>query len=209
MVDGAAIAEEVFVPGLDLSQALHTVAAEGYAFLPRVLGESFRRALQWEVRACPFQPVPDEIGPVRQETQECAIPSPMEGYPLVARLSGELVALVRDHGPAVAGLDAWVPTAAFVQRYGPGALGITPHLDGMRFGLLVAVFTTEGSAEFAIHETRSGPVRARWDAAPGSLVLLRAPGLGGMDDGRPFHAVSGPRGQGRYSVSFRMDTRRG
>lgn len=146
---------------------------------------------------------------VRQETEECVIPSPMQGYPLVDRLSGELVALVRVHGRAVAGLGAWVPTAAFVQRYRPGGLGITPHLDGRRFGLLVTVFTTQGSAELSIHETRSGPVVARWDAAPGSLVLLRAPGLAGIDDGRPFHAVGRPRGQGRHSVSFRMETRRG
>jgi alkylated DNA repair dioxygenase AlkB len=78
----------------------------------------------------------------------------MDRYPLVARLSGEMVALGRD----VAGLEAWVPTAAFVQRYRPGALGITPHLDGKRFGLLVAAFTTKGSAQFSIHETGRG----RW-----------------------------------------------
>ena len=201
------MADQVFVPGLDLGQALQTVAREGFAFVPRALAEDFRRALHQEVRACPFQPVPGEIGPVRQETEECVIPSPMDGYPLVARLSGELVALVRDHGRAVAGLEAWVPTAAFVQRYRPGALGITPHLDGRRFGLLVAVFTSKGSARFSIHETRSGPVVARLEAAPGSLVLLRAPGLAGVDDGRPFHSVGGPPDQGRYSVSFRMDTR--
>lgn len=200
------MADQVFVPGLGLDQALQTVAGEGFAFVPRALAEDFRRSLQQEVQACPFQPVPGEIGPVRQETEECVIPTPMDRYPLMARLSGEMVALVRDHGRAVAGLEAWVPTAAFVQRYRPGALGITPHLDGKRFGLLVAVFTTKGSAQFSIHETRSGPVVARWEAAPGSLVLLRGPGLAGVDDGRPFHAV-GPCDQGRYSVSFRTDTR--
>jgi hypothetical protein len=206
MVEQVTTADQVFVPGLGLDQALRTVAREGFAFVPRALAEDFRRGLQQEVQACPFQPVPGEIGPVRQETEECVIPTPMDRYPLVARLSGEMVALVRDHGRAVAGLEAWVPTAAFVQRYRPGALGITPHLDGKRFGLLVAVFTTRGSAQFSLHETRPGPVVARWEAAPGSLVLLRGPGLAGVDDGRPFHAV-GPCDQGRYSVSFRMDTR--
>ncbi len=201
------MADEVFVPGLDLGQALQTVAGEDFAFVPRALAEDFRRALQWEVQACPFQPVPGDVGPVRQETEECVIPPPMDGYPRVARLSGELTALVRDHGRAVAGLETWVPTAAFVQRYRPGALGITPHLDRRRFGLLVAVFTTKGTARFSIHETRWGPVVARWEAAPGSLALLRGPGLAGVDDGRPFHAVGGPYGQDRYSVSFRMDAR--
>jgi hypothetical protein len=207
MVEQAAMADQVFVLGLDLGQALQTVAREGFAFVPRAPAEDFRRSLQQEVQACPFQPVPGEIGPVRQETEECVIPSPMDGYPLVAKLSGGLVTLVRDHGRAVAGLEAWVPTAAFVQRYRLGALGITPHLDGRRFGLLVAVFTTNGSAQFSIHETRSGPAVARWEAAPGSLVLLRGPGLAGVEDGRPFHAAGGPCGQERYSVSLRADTR--
>ncbi|MGH2653163.1 MAG: hypothetical protein ACRDHV_02290 [Actinomycetota bacterium] len=201
------MADPVFVPGLDLGSALRAVSSEGFAFVPRVLAEDFRGGLQREVEACRFQPVPGEIGPVRQETEECVIPSPMDGHPLVAGLSAELVGVVGSQGRAVAGLDAWAPTAAFVQRYRAGALGITPHLDGRRFGLLVAVFTTEGSAEFSVHETRSGPVAARWEAGPGSLVLLRGPGLGGVEDGRPFHAVGGPGGRERYSVSFRMDTR--
>lgn len=128
MVEQVTMADQVFVPELGLDQALRTVAREGFAFVPRTLAEDFRRGLQQEVQACPFQPVPGEIGPVRQETEECVIPTSMDRYPLVARLSGEIVALVRDHGRAVAGLEAWVPTAAFVQRYRPGALGITPHL---------------------------------------------------------------------------------
>ena len=42
-------------------------------------------------------------------------------------------------------------------------------------------------------------------AADGT-ILLRAPGLGGIEDGRPLHAVTGPvRGQ-RTSLGFRMDT---
>lgn len=118
-------------------------------------------------------------------------------------------ASVRKNGRAISGLESWQPTAAFVQRYKAGALGITPHLDGRRFGLLVAVFTIKGSARFSVHESRKGPVTAWWEATPGSLVLLRGPGLAGVEDGRPFHSVGGARGEERYSVSFRMDTRLG
>jgi alkylated DNA repair dioxygenase AlkB len=201
--------DQAFVAGVPLGQALQSVVREGFAFVPRALMETFRRDLHREIRAFPFEPVPEEIGPVRQETEECVIPAPMHGYPMLETLSQALVASVREHLKAILGLDTWQPTAAFVQRYRAGALGITPHLDGRRFRLLVAVFTTNGSARFSIHESRRGPATAGWAATPGSLVLLRGPGLAGVEDGRPFHSVGGPRDQERYSVSFRMDTRRG
>jgi hypothetical protein len=37
-------------------------------------------------------------------------------------------------------------------------------------------------------------------------VLMRGPGLGGAEDGRPLHAVGGDPADERYSVSFRMET---
>ena len=200
------IDDQVFTPGLDLGPPLRTVAAEGFAFVPGALAEDFRRALQREIENGPFRPVPGTVGPVRQETEEYAIPAPMEDDALVGRLCGELVRRVRGAMSAPAGLEAWEPTAAFVQRYRPGALGITPHRDGKRFGLLVAVFTTRGSARFSIHETRSGPAVTSRQAAPGSLVLLRGPRLAGLEDGRLLHAVGGPADDERYSVSFRMET---
>lgn len=84
--------DQVFVPGLALGHAVHSAARDGFAFVPRALMEAFRRELQREVRTCAFRRVPEEIGPVRQETEECVIPTPMHGYPLLATLSRVLVA---------------------------------------------------------------------------------------------------------------------
>jgi|DewCreStandDraft_1066081.scaffolds.fasta_scaffold00179_72 alkylated DNA repair dioxygenase AlkB len=197
----------VFVPDLDLTEALHTVAVTGAAFVPEALAEAFREGLQREIEGGPLEPAPYQIGQVRQETEVLTISAPMDGYPTVAALCRALTDLVRRQGRGIAGLDRYAPNVCHVQRYRPGALGITPHLDGKRFALLVAVFTTKGSARFTIHAERFGPPIEAWEVTPGSLVLLRGPGLAGIPDGRPFHAVGGPVAEPRYSVSFRMDTR--
>jgi hypothetical protein len=94
-----------------------------------------------------------------------------------------------------------------VQRYEPGAIGVTAHVDSKRFVLLVAVFTHLGSSEFVVCEGRTEGVVEKWSTQPGTLVLLRGPGLGGVEDGRPFHAVREPAAGQRYSLTFRMNVR--
>ena len=39
-----------------------------------------------------------------------------------------------------------------------GALGVSPHVDSKRFAVLVASFTIEGSARFALCQTRAGEI---------------------------------------------------
>jgi hypothetical protein len=212
--------------------------------VPQALAEPFRQRLQHEVAACPFAPVPTEIGPVRQEIELCVVPVPSvpsppapssvverarvkangrssppappappwapaaarADYPSLAALCRAFVAAVRAHGQGIRGLERYAPNVAYVQRYRPGSLGVSPHRDGKRFALLVAVFTTHGSASFSLCRGRSGGALATWEAGPGSLALLRGPGLGGLPDGRPFHTVAGPACGERYSVTIRMDT---
>ena len=103
-------------------------------------------------------------------------------------------------------MPEWVPNEVAVQRYQPGDVGITPHRDQRRFALLVAVITVEGSAPFTLHRERTGPATASWQAAAGGLALLRGPGLAGIGDGRPMHAVGSPTGPPRTSLGIRMDT---
>lgn len=66
-----------------------------------------------------------------------------------------------------------------------------------------------GEAEFMLCKNRAGEVLRSWTTAPGSLVLLRAPGFAGVDDGRLLHAVRGPLVRERISVTYRMDSRSG
>jgi alkylated DNA repair dioxygenase AlkB len=156
-----------------------------------------------------FERLPPTIGPVRQETELLLLTGEFGEVPSVAAVREELVAAIRDQAPDRAELGDWWPNEAYVQRYEPGALGVTAHVDSKRFVLLIAVFTLLGSSEFLLCKGRSGSVIETWQTRPGTLVLLRGPGLGGLEDGRPFHAVPGPAAGQRYSLTFRMNAGRG
>jgi hypothetical protein len=194
---------------LDLRRSLQALTETGAAFLPRALNEPFRRQLQREIEAGPFERLPDQIGPVRQEADLFIITGDMAGHPAVARLRAEFVARVRRDGSDLPGLGRWWPNEAYVQRYEPGALGVSPHLDSKRFTVLVAIFTIEGSARFALCQTRAGEILQEWEAGPGSLTLLRGPGLVDAEDRRPFHTVHGPTAGRRFSITFRMNEQPG
>jgi hypothetical protein len=198
---------EPFVADLDLGDALARTAGQGAAFVPEAMTAAFLQRLQPELEPGPFRALPEEIGPVRQQTEGFELRGRPPGYPRLAELRGALGRAVREQGGGIRGLASWRPNEISVQRYRGGGVGITPHLDGKRYRRLVALFTTVGTAQFAICRDRAGELLEEWETFPGSLILLRGPGLAGMRDGRPFHRVSGPQTGWRYSVGFRMDTR--
>jgi hypothetical protein len=168
---------------------------------------SFLRSLRRELERGPFQRFEGSFGLVHQEIEGYDVLEPMDGFPLVAELRDELAGLLRRNARGISGLATWWPNEAGVARYHPGSIGITPHLDGKWYRRLVAVVTVNGTAPFTVCRDRAGEVIERWDAGPGSLTLMRAPGLAGYRDGRPFHTVEGPRRGTRCSVGFRMNTR--
>lgn len=196
-------------PDLDLARPLQALEDVGAAFIPRALSEPFRQRLQREIQDGPFVRLPDQIGPVRQEADLFVVADAMTAYPGLASLRTELVTRLRQDGAQLAGIARWWPNEAYVQRYEPGALGVSPHLDGKRFVVLVASFTVEGSARFALCRTRAGEIVAEWQAGPGSLTLLRGPGLLDAEDRRPFHTVHGPTAGRRFSITLRMHQERG
>jgi hypothetical protein len=199
----------VFSDSLDLRSALAEVAERGIAFVPDALAEPFRRELQDEVNTMPLEPMPAEEGVARQEGEMLMIFGTASPYRAVEQLRTALNVQVSAHADDINGLGDWQPDHVSVQRYPAGALGITPHLDHKRYHFLVAVFTAEGRAPFTWCRDRDGTPQAVWQAGPGSLVLLRGPGLAGVDDGRPLHMVTGPPIGQRVSVTFRMDSREG
>ena len=192
------------VEGLDLRSALLEAAERGAAFVPSAVSGPFLRRLKSELRAGPRRKFQETFGQVRQQIEGFDIEEPFDGYPAVAELCRELTTLVRSHGAGIRGLATWAPNETGVAIYRPGSIGITPHLDGKRYRRLVAVLTVWGSARFTVCRTRAGEVVAAWNAGPGSITLMRAPGLAGHRDGRPFHTVSGPRGGERCSLGIRM-----
>jgi hypothetical protein len=185
--------------GPNLRDALLTVADTGAAFVPHAIPDAFLADVAGEAARITMEPLAPEYGVARQEGSIAVLRGDFDAFPAIAQLRGWLVDAVR-----AAGLDEWCPDEASVQRYEAEALGITPHRDSLRYRYLVAVATIEGTAEFTLCENRDGDPLAVWETHPGSLVLLRGPGLAGVRDGRPIHMVRGPAQGVRTSVGFRQ-----
>jgi hypothetical protein len=91
-------------PDLDLAHPLQALTEADAAFIPRALSEPFRGHLQDELEAGPFERLPDEIGPVRQEADLFIITGDMAHHPAVARLRPRFVTRVRRDGSQLPGL---------------------------------------------------------------------------------------------------------
>jgi hypothetical protein len=191
--------------GSDLREALRACAASGHARIAEAIEPGFLGALRTELEAGPFRSFRESFGPVRQQIDGYDVVVPSTSFPLLGVLCSELGALVRSHGRAVRGLATWRPNEVGIAHYVPGSIGITPHMDGRWYRRLVIVATVYGRARFAICGSRDpGDVLDEWTSAPGDLVFMRGPGLGGARDGRPFHLVEGPRRGERLSLGIRM-----
>lgn len=197
---------EILAGGVDLAAALRRTAVDGHAHLDGVLTASFLRALWREVEAGPLRRMAGTFGRagVRMQIDGFDVAAPFEGFPAVAQLAATFGARVRREGRHVRGLATWRPNEAGVGVYRSGSIGITSHLDGRWYRRLVAVFTLTGAAPFEIRTSREGELVERWTARPGGLTLMRGPGLAGARDGRPFHAIAGPRHGDRCSIALRM-----
>jgi hypothetical protein len=193
----------------DLSDPLQRTAIEGFSHVDGLLEERFCRALWREIESGPLRRMAGTFGAagVRMEIDGFDVESPFEGFPLMAELADALTDRVRSDGASVRGLATWRPNQAGVGVYRPGSVGVTAHMDGKWYRRLVAVFTLVGIAKFEIRaEREGGPVEA-WHARIGDVTFLRGPGLAGVRDGRPYHAVHGPKRGIRCSLAFRMSVR--
>jgi len=141
---------------------------------------------------------------VRMEIDGYDLEAPFEGFPVLTELAGSFTARVRSDGAQIRGLRTWRPSEAGVAVYRSGSVGVTSHLDGRWYRRLVAVFTVADSARFEVRSSREGDLLDRWEARAGSVTLMRAPGLAGVRDGRPYHAVHGPPRGTRCSLALRM-----
>lgn len=195
----------LLTPSAELAAAVRRVADDGIVVVPDAVQSDGCARLLREVEGAPFVPEPETTGPVQQRLDTLDLADELGAYPAIRGLRDEVAAVVQRHPP----LRDWRPNDASVLRYRPGeAIGITPHLDGRRYVLVVAIATIAGRARVNRHETREGPPVQTWLIEPGTLMLVRGPGLTGPDE-RPFHSVSGPVGDGpRYSIGFRLDTTR-
>jgi hypothetical protein len=192
---------------LDLDTALTRASEIGAAFIAHALTGPALAAINVEIRAGSFKPLPDQLGAygVREEAELLQIaPDDTSRFPTTTRLGADIAQLVHQQGKKIAGLDGWEPNDIAAMRYHAGSLGITPHRDGKGYKLLIAIFTVEGSAPFTLCANRKGDIVDQWQTASGSLILMRGPGLRGIENDRPFNTVAGPRTGTRVSLTFRM-----
>jgi hypothetical protein len=205
----------LLINGRGLAAALEAVARDGAAGLP-LLDPSSRRRLLAAVRRLPYRPGKPVVGEGRRQVRQrfvlsMDIPAGHVAWALAGALDDALAAAC-SHLPArfagaVAGFNDLI-----VQRYEPGALGITPHRDHIRYTGVVAIVILGGSARFCICRDRSGRGAREISCPPGGAILMRAPGMvwspdrPGADD-RPFHFVSDIRCR-RYTIGLRHDSRR-
>jgi hypothetical protein len=193
-----------FADRVSIREALEWTARRGYAYVPDALEASFREALDREIERGPWRRFDEPHGKVRMQIEGFDVDLPTAGFEAIATLRDELERLVRRDGAAVRGLRTWRPNEAGAVRYRPGASGISAHMDGKWYRRLVVVVTVRGTAPFSVHETREGPPVDMWIASAGGMTLMRAPGLAGLRDGRPFHSIPGPRDGTRISLALRM-----
>ena len=119
----------VFLANLDLGPVLEAVRRNGAAVVAQALGDRFRTRLERELWTVPYEPAPAEVGPVRQETDVFVLRD-LKGFPALAELAHEYRVAVLAHAREIRGLATYAPNEIHLQRYRPGSLGITPHLDG-------------------------------------------------------------------------------
>jgi hypothetical protein len=189
-----------------LRAALRDTSSNGFAHVDRLVEPTFVRSLALELDAGPLRHMAGTFGKaaVRMEIDGFDLEAPFAGLPTLSELASAFEERVRRDGDGIRGLRTWSPNEAGAARYHRGSVGVTSHMDGRWYRRLVAVFTVAGSARFEVRASREGEVLEHWNAAAGSVTLLRGPGLGGVRDGRPYHAVHGPPRGVRWSVALRM-----
>lgn len=199
--------EGLFIPSrFDIGQVLEELSSVG-ATSVKILKDDFGAALLEEAEGYAYEPEDEFVGHgdrlVRQQVSSFGDFSDASRYVLLRdSFQGLLERRLADVGcypfETKLNFDLMV-----LQRYERGSIGITPHRDGLRFVNLVCVFVIGGRGRFYVCSDRSGRDAREIDASPGSVILMRAPGLFGSGDNRPFHYVTDIQ-ETRYTFGLRQ-----
>lgn len=199
--------EELFVPtNFSTDRILEELSSVG-ATSVKLLEEDFRVALLEEAEGYTYQPEDEVVGSgdrvVRQQVSSFDDFPEDSGYVLLkdsfqGLLEQRLAELEAYPFETALGFNTMV-----LQRYEEGSHGITPHKDGLSYINLVCVFIIGGWGSFYVCSDRSGKDAIEIDASPDNVILMRAPGLFGAEDNRPFHYVTEIEGT-RYTFGLRQ-----
>ena len=198
-----------FAPGgFDIGKVLEELSSVG-ATSVKILDEDFRMALLKEAEGYNYKPEDETVGSgdrlVRQQVSTFDDLPDGSGYVLLKNSFQDLLKLrLADIGslPFETALNF---NSMVLQRYEKGSIGITLHRDGLSYVNLVCVFVTGGRGRFYVCPDRLRDAK-EIDASPGNVILMRAPGLFGFEDNRPFHYVTDIQ-ETRYSFGVRQKGR--
>lgn len=191
-----------------LAGAIERLPQEDAVTLP-LLAEASVQALLRETESLPYRPAKPVIGAGEKRVwQDCAVSCCVPWTGALAACARRL----QETLDAALSLCAPNPLAErfsindlIVQRYPEGSGGITPHRDHIAYRGLISVITLSGSCRFAVCRDRRGAGARAVPAPVGWLVLMRGPGLYGLQD-RPFHFVDRFT-EPRVSLGLRYDRR--
>jgi hypothetical protein len=201
------LTEKLLVPAkLATERILGELSSVG-ATSVRLLEENFRLALLKEAQDYDYEPEDEVVGSgdrvVRQQISSFDGLPEDSGYVLLKNSFQDLLERSLEKLEAYPFETALNFNSMVLQRYEEGSLGITPHKDGLSYINLVCVFMIGGRGRFYVCSDRSGRDAKEVDASPGNVILMRAPGLFGAEDNRPFHYVTEIE-ETRYTFGLRQ-----
>jgi hypothetical protein len=189
----------------DLESAIEQTKNVGYFFEDNGLNEEARLALVSEIESLPLllgdhrvKPINDgKPNEVRQQHERLYIEYGNKQTPVANLVINALVDQVHSMRRFVE-LQEWIPVEIGYQHYRSSSDFISAHRDRESDKLLSVTFTLTGSAAVEVFE----PVDDYWDytnlrkmdeftTTPGSIMLLRAPGLGSGE--QVIHKVYPPK----------------
>jgi hypothetical protein len=199
--------EKLFVPtNPNIGRILEELSSVG-ATSVKLLDEDFRLALLEEPEGYVYQPEDEIVGSgdriVRQQVSSFDNFPQNSGYVLLKNSFQDLLE------QRLAQLEIYPFETALnfnsliLQRYEEDSIGITPHKDGLSYINLVCVFIIGGRGRFYVCSDRSGREAREIDASPGNVIFMRALGLFGPEDNRPFHFVTDIK-EARYTFGLRQ-----
>ncbi len=178
------MAELLLADSVDLGPVIAEIATNGAASVP-ILREKARKRLLDDTEKYPYKTVVRDVEGVIQEADSF---QDFQGDSLFLKLMFEFQQLIDkslqpNEYPFRTALRF---NTAYLLRYYPGSIGITPHEDSPMYVNLIVGFMLGGKAPFYVcddeHKTNSREV----DTTPGNVILMRAPGFI-LNNGKQFH----------------------
>lgn len=179
---------DAHVPMASFEYIHQKLVTNGAVSIPFLTAEE-RSALSEEAKKLEYIKQPEQAfgGIVREEVASCSVKDEgslfFQTADRVARFVTELCSVTGQ------GFPQFPKPHVALQKYEAGSLGITPHRDEKKYGLVIAIIPLVGKGDLSTCDDRAGNNPHKQDTAPGNLVLLRAPGYAGMHV-RPMHVVN-------------------